>query len=530
MSIARLAHLRVARFFIKTMRPFSHCEDASYREQASPDWVACARDTMRGTIGECFLVAAQQVKLAINSAAKRAVLAFVHLNADLWTSKVSHQKFLGVRIFWKSGPELKTALLAVTSYAPPKVADKAASEWLLEYVLAVLKWYGVEPSHVKGATSDAGSDCKKAFHKLAQEHGWMWLWCFPHAMHCALVECLGTQLDRRKTSNPEARQLIDKVRRVCGKLASSPPSGEAFKNLQHIWVATQRHAVQEADLVGHTAAKMRSMESGPRAKRLSTDVSQRWASSILMIMHVLVNWGVLQALYIQKGEDFSLEDDEKALVQLFSILFRVHIFLRISQATHLCSGVSILLELRYLLHTTLNCGADLQIFDPRKAAARNLDIYNESSYTKEDKKVGQLVPMVQAVRQSLRKAVVKRFLHASGYACKNRGGVRCYMLDMYMYLCPISFNFMQNPRQSHVDVFLDEGDKLPGMHYYTPTEVHAGTQTEIKSLMRKILRERKNTPALEEEHSSSFSDEPSSGKKRKRHQQTTLNFGDSRYI
>jgi hypothetical protein len=139
------------------------------------------------TIDECFLVAPQQVKLVINSAAKRAVLAFLHLNADLWTSKVSHQKFLGVRVFWKSGPELKTALLAVTLYAPPKGQDKAASEWLLEYVLAVLKWYGVEPSHVNGATSDAGSDCKKVFHKLARKHGWMWLWCFPHTMHCVLV-------------------------------------------------------------------------------------------------------------------------------------------------------------------------------------------------------------------------------------------------------------------------------------------------------------------------------------------------------
>ncbi len=35
MSIAGSAHLRVARYFIKNMRPFSHCEDASYREQAS---------------------------------------------------------------------------------------------------------------------------------------------------------------------------------------------------------------------------------------------------------------------------------------------------------------------------------------------------------------------------------------------------------------------------------------------------------------------------------------------------------------
>jgi hypothetical protein len=111
------------------------------------------------------------------------LFTLVHLNADLWTSKVSHQKFLGVSIFWKSGPELKTALLAVTLYAPPKKEDKQSSEWLIEYVLAVLKWYGVEPKHVKGATSDAGSDCKKAFHKLAREHGWMWLWCFPHTMH-----------------------------------------------------------------------------------------------------------------------------------------------------------------------------------------------------------------------------------------------------------------------------------------------------------------------------------------------------------
>jgi hypothetical protein len=75
MSITGLAHLRVARYFIKNMRPFSHCEDASYREQASPDWVACARDTIRGTIGECFLVVAQQVNLVINSAVKCAMLA-----------------------------------------------------------------------------------------------------------------------------------------------------------------------------------------------------------------------------------------------------------------------------------------------------------------------------------------------------------------------------------------------------------------------------------------------------------------------
>ena len=74
MTRARLAQLRAARFFIKKMRPFSQCEDVSYREQAAPDWVACCRDTMRGTIGECFLVATEQVKLALRSVLNHGVL------------------------------------------------------------------------------------------------------------------------------------------------------------------------------------------------------------------------------------------------------------------------------------------------------------------------------------------------------------------------------------------------------------------------------------------------------------------------
>jgi hypothetical protein len=33
MSISRLTHFRVERFFIKKMRPFSECEDPTFREQ-----------------------------------------------------------------------------------------------------------------------------------------------------------------------------------------------------------------------------------------------------------------------------------------------------------------------------------------------------------------------------------------------------------------------------------------------------------------------------------------------------------------
>jgi hypothetical protein len=43
-------------------------------------------------------------------------------------------------------------------YAPPKFENKTASEWFLEYVLVVLKWYGIESDDVKDVTSDAGPD------------------------------------------------------------------------------------------------------------------------------------------------------------------------------------------------------------------------------------------------------------------------------------------------------------------------------------------------------------------------------------
>ena len=94
-------------------------------------------------------------------------------------------KFLGVRIFWLAYGmlEMQTALLACTIYSPPHVdtgwTSKRPSDWLLEYELTVLLWYGITPEMVPGATSDAGSDCKRAFNVYAHStHGWTWDWYF----------------------------------------------------------------------------------------------------------------------------------------------------------------------------------------------------------------------------------------------------------------------------------------------------------------------------------------------------------------
>ena len=66
-----------------------------------------------------------------------------------------------------------------------------------------------------------------------------------------------------------------------------------------------------------------------------------------------------------------LDGEEKTLVQLFSLLFRVQVFLRLSEVTHSCSGVCVVLELWYILYTTLKVDSDSQMYDPRKPVSQN---------------------------------------------------------------------------------------------------------------------------------------------------------------
>ncbi len=59
---------------------------------------------------------------------------------------------------------------------------------------------------------------------------------------------------------------------------------------------------------------------------------------------------------------------------------------------------------------------------------------------------------------------------------------------------------MQNPRQSHVEVFLDEGDKLSDMHHYTPAEVHEGTRRSRARYFQEQLIGNVNYPWMPEAH------------------------------
>ena len=73
-----------------------------------------------------------------------------------------------------------------------------------------------------------------------------------------------------------------------------------------------------------------------------------------MLMQLLTNWSALTLMYTAGGSSNPLEEDFSVILQVFSMCFRVLVFLRLSQGTHHSNTVRVVAELRYLLMHTLN--------------------------------------------------------------------------------------------------------------------------------------------------------------------------------
>ena len=182
---------------------------------------------------------------------------------------------------------------------------------------------------------------------------------------------------------------------------------------------------------------------------------------------------------------------------MFSIYFRVLVFLRLSEGTHSCNTVRVVAELRYLLLHTVNMKEKLQIYNPA-AVPQGKNLFDEDNYPQtEYKQPASLKPVARDARQRLRTAVVKRFLQED-YAVKKHNHTRDYTIDICMYLCPISFQGMHKGG-SHMHVFLDPQDNNTKHEYYTPQEILDGTEDHIKEMMRTAHKNRTDRHKQEQE-------------------------------
>jgi len=153
---------------------------------------------------------------------------------------------------------------------------KKPAQWLLLYTLKVLEFFGIQPHHVGGATTDAGSDVRSAYSGHARtQYGWQWMWCMPHMIHCALVQALGTQLDGSKCTNHEARNLIIAVRAAVRHVNSSTILSKTFATWQSEQ-AEREMAQAESTRPDQVSAKQLDLHIRQRrTQNLKQDVSQR---------------------------------------------------------------------------------------------------------------------------------------------------------------------------------------------------------------------------------------------------------------
>jgi hypothetical protein len=150
-------------------------------------------------------------------------------------------------------------------------------------------------------------------------------------MHCALVETMGTQTDKQKSSNKEMRAIINTVRKEAERLTKSGPKTNTFRKFRQVLSENNRPVVTEADLEGMTLSHQRVLLEGKREMAFCTDVSQRWVRTIVMLMQLLTNWRVLTLMYTTGDRGNPLEDEFSVILEVFSICFRVLVFLRLSE-------------------------------------------------------------------------------------------------------------------------------------------------------------------------------------------------------
>ena len=147
-------------------------------------------------------------------------------------------------------------------------------------------------------------------------------------MHCALVETMVTQTDKQNSSNKEIRVIINTVRKETERLTKSGPKTNTFRKFRQVLSENNRPVVTEVDLEDMTLPHQRVLLEGKCEMVFRTDVSQRYSSTIVMQMHQLTNWSVLTLMYTAGDRGNPLEDEFSVILQVFSICFRVLVFLQ----------------------------------------------------------------------------------------------------------------------------------------------------------------------------------------------------------
>ncbi len=406
----RYSALCFAMMVIRRCLSFAFAECRTLRINMHPSYVYESAESVGRHVCEFFLTWVGAMRAAFDTLFAVSALPRIFLSADLWTSKANHKKFLGVRVFWcDQDLQRHTAMIACSLYSPAfhlLRAGMAPSEVLYNYIVAALAYYNIrESEHVLGACADAGSDVKSCFQNYSSGS---YDWCIAHCAHIVFTHSFVVEVDACKSLNPECRNAIKDARNVATLFQKSPNAAARLAEIQ-----------DENDL---------------KPLVMSSDVSQRWGSLILMLFKLLVLWPHIMPVYEERGEDCPIMGKKPLYIELYSLCHPFIPIFKLPQSRDVCTLVHMWSIMQLEILPLLDTSTPLTIITPTASGG---------------------VPVATYTRPEIELHPITRFTRARLAMCWSQkcflpwakvdatGKSRSFVCDMLMFLYPPYANEME---------------------------------------------------------------------------------------
>lgn len=288
---------------------------------------------------EIYVYVLEQTKSRYRRLNAKTWIPIMSLNMDLWTSKKTHRKFFGVRVFYVQNFKLMTELLAVREFNPSsevKMSQTKQAELLEKWTVAVLLDFGLTVADFYSATTDAGSDVKCT---IMKKLGLKWEWCPPHQLSCGVKGAL-VKVNRKgaPVEKFEIQILLEKMKASVRKIKEISKVGTLFHELQ---------------------------KSANTKKAIKAFKSHRFLGVYQMLKRYLEVWGNAKAFHLKVDEKhFPLEGTYEKFHQLCSVLHPLSVITTELQTRTHPMGWSYVVQMCDMRHDgVLNLDTPLEKFD-----------------------------------------------------------------------------------------------------------------------------------------------------------------------
>ncbi|CAN0044929.1 unnamed protein product, partial [Ectocarpus sp. 12 AP-2014] len=293
---------------------------------------------IKKTIVEMYAATTEKFNRQILKDVRRALVPILYMNCDLWTSKGSQDKYIGVRIFYMTeNMILRSYLLTVKLFQPCSALGPTTGTVVMKWVVQVLAQHGLRPSDFAGVVSDAGSDVSSGVGRSFSRE-----WCLPHMLNRATIDGTGMANTTRLSKNLDCRALLE----------------DAKKAIQHF----NRSSRDKIAMDEYLEAVLEDLGNGdvPRGK-LSQAVIQRWVSLCKMLLRLVERWDVISHVYLNKDDVFPLGKRRDEFEEVYSILRVVKDVTLYCQSASEATAGGAVNRIVLLLTTTLEPMEDLEI-------------------------------------------------------------------------------------------------------------------------------------------------------------------------